>query len=213
MTAANGFSANPDLVVDAEYFRFARPPAALTEAALDAAALSSAGNAPQYLSDSELAALLGDAASQVTEPSSSLQAYGQLWSERGRCCSQRRSGWRPPPNLVEWATASDPTSGSAGDRLTHSLHQADGVTYFTLTYARLAGAAESGNHYAIGDLSYRVDGSVDLQNWDQTPVPMAADTDHLPTLPSGYEWGCVRLPVATDMVNRGFLRFAVESIE
>ena len=26
MTAANGFTANPDLVVDAEYFRFARPP-------------------------------------------------------------------------------------------------------------------------------------------------------------------------------------------
>lgn len=68
MTAANGFAANPDLVVDAEYFRFARPPVGLTESDLQNLPLTSEGMGIQLLSATPLAGVLGDAIDQPYDP-------------------------------------------------------------------------------------------------------------------------------------------------
>ena len=211
MTAANGFTANPDLVVDAEYFRFARPPASLTEAALGAAPLTAEDDEPQYLSASDLAATLGDAATQASAAHASLETYLASYGLSGAdAAASADPDGDSRTNLEEWATGSDPTSSVNSDRLKHSFQVADGATYLTLTYARRAGAGDFDNRYTIGDLTYQIDGAVDLNLWNQTPIPIDANTADLPALPNGYEWGCVRLPVSVDLVDRGFLRLSLE---
>lgn len=68
MTAENGFSPNPDLVVDVEYYRFARPPASVTEMALQSLPLTSEGMGIQTLSGTSMDGVLGDTINQPYEP-------------------------------------------------------------------------------------------------------------------------------------------------
>ena len=69
MTAANGFAANPDLIVDVDYVHFARLRESLSQQALIDLPVS-AGGPLQWLADTPLAATLGSALDQQTPPPS-----------------------------------------------------------------------------------------------------------------------------------------------
>lgn len=60
-------SGNPDLVVDADYFRLRRPDAALTQSAVQAVPVTGQGGALRYLGDTGLATTLGDNAHAPAE--------------------------------------------------------------------------------------------------------------------------------------------------
>lgn len=78
MTAVNGFTVNPDLVVDADYFRFARPAPEITEFALQTLPLTSDGAGVQYLADSPLAGVLGNSVDQPYNPGPDPQPPGEI---------------------------------------------------------------------------------------------------------------------------------------
>ena len=65
LTAANGFAANPDLIVDIDYVRYTRPRVELSEAELAALPVSAQGPL-QWLANTPMAQQLGDALNTVT---------------------------------------------------------------------------------------------------------------------------------------------------
>ncbi len=212
MTAANGFSVNPDLVVDAEYFRFQRPDSSITETTLNALALTSAGAGTRFLSDTALASVLGDAQavlgpSYTTPLATYLQNSGLSGSDATTSADPDGDGMT---NITEWANGTDPSTGTNAQHIRHIFVEEGGVTYLALAYARLTGGTESTNQYQLGDLTYHLEGSTDLETWDLQPVAITAPSS-LPALTTpGYEWGCVRLPAPVDLADRGYLRFWVE---
>ena len=111
------------------------------------------------------------------------------------------------PNLLEFALGTDPST--AGSRpVTHAaMLTVDGNAHPALHFLRRAGGTEESGSYTVDGLTYTVEGSTDLQSWTEpVTATSSADTSHLPTPPTGYEWTTHHL---TDPQTRGFLRVVV----
>jgi hypothetical protein len=107
-------------------------------------------------------------------------------------------------NFAEFVFGSNPGSQ---DQPPHSDATIDGSTNnlnFTMPYLRRTGGTENGATYVTADAIYAPQGSLDLTNWTQ-PVTHVAPPSGLPTPPSGYEWGAVRLSGAA----KGFVHIIV----
>lgn len=80
--------------------------------------------------------------------------------------------------------------------------------YFTLRYLRRSGGTEDGAVYTTPDATYAPQASLDLATWNQ-PIIHVAPPGGLPSPPSGYEWGAVRIASPMSNGGKGFVRLAV----
>lgn len=110
---------NPDLVVDADYFRVRRPNPAVTEAMLQAAPVTGLGNPPSLLSSTGLASYLGDVANAADDG----QSYHAWMAEHFNAVQLADAGISGDladadgdglGNLLEYVTGGDPLAGPAG---------------------------------------------------------------------------------------------------
>ncbi len=210
ISAANGFSSNPDLVADFDYFRLARPAEDLTAAMLQAAGLTSAGAGVQTLEGTGLEQFIGDPADQPYQPftTGGAMTFTQYAVSQGVAVNPLADpDGDGQSNFAEWALGgTDPGDASEAPVVIHSSYVEEGQTWLVLTHLRLSGGVTNGGMYENGGAVYEVRGSEDLMEWGVMPTtaPLPAG---LPAAPTGYEWASFRLaiPVATN--GQGFLRF------
>ena len=106
----------------------------------------------------------------------------------------------------EWAQGGfDPTRSAEAPPLIQRFQTIGGSEYFTVAYLRIPGGSEAGSVYRQAAVHYEGKGGATPDNWDQVPVAAAPPAD-LPAPPDGYEWGCFRLPQASDAAADGFLK-------
>ena len=125
------------------------------------------------------------------------------------------------PNLLEFATNSNPTSGSSGPRVYGKLHLIGADNVMTLTAAVRSGAtfaATGTTQESTKDkLKYTVEATSDLSDWTGETVSELGPVDaaavqaalSLPTLDSGWEWHSFRTGGAAASDARDFVRLEV----
>ncbi|QJE96651.1 hypothetical protein [Luteolibacter luteus] len=128
------------------------------------------------------------------------------------------------PNIEEFALATDPARGDHGETFVR-VGDADGAGPETavcvMTMAVLDDAVfASGTGENSGDLiapttsvSYRVEGSFELMNWNlaiSEVTPNDSFRAGLPTLPEGWSYRSFRVPGETSDTRRAFLRAVFE---
>ena len=112
-------------------------------------------------------------------------------------------------NFAEFVFGSDPAAQNAATHFEPKTVNSSGNNYFTLPYLRRSGGTENGARYETPDAIYFPEASQDLSTWTQ-PLTHVAPPSGLPTPPSGYEWGAVRVPTAMGTSNpRSFIRMNV----
>lgn len=205
-TEANGFvNLSPGLRADIDYFRFKLPPEELTETMLQFASITSDNTEAQFLADSTLASLLGDAPNQP---------YVPLAPEFATFVTTHGLSGDPTADFdddgytdqEEWAHGgTDPTNAAETPEWIGAVRNIGGSDYLTVSYLRLAGGAEAGNAYNTATVSFVGESSSDLTTWNTTPVHVEPEAN-LPAAPDGYMWGCLRFPVSTAIEEVGFLR-------
>jgi fibronectin-binding autotransporter adhesin len=124
-------------------------------------------------------------------------------------------------NLLEFATNSNPTSGSSRARVFGKVHLIGGENALTLTIAVRAGAVFAANgapQEATRDqVKYTVEASNDLADWSVVTVTKLGAADAaavqagltLPTLDSGWEWHSFRTDGGTATDPEDFVRLEV----
>lgn len=125
------------------------------------------------------------------------------------------------PNLLEFATNSNPTSGGSGPRVYGKVHLLGADNVMTLTTAVRSGATFA----ALGTtqestkdkLKYTVEATSDLSDWTGETVTELGPVDaaavqaalSLPTLDSGWEWHSFRTGGAAASDARDYIRLEV----
>jgi hypothetical protein len=86
-----------------------------------------------------------------------------------------------------------------------------GGRHLVLPYLRRMGGTMNGTAYETPEVIYQPEATLDFSSWD-TPmeVPLTLPPG-LPTPPSGYEWGAIRLNVPSNLPQRGFVRLITET--
>jgi hypothetical protein len=86
-----------------------------------------------------------------------------------------------------------------------------GGRHLVLPYLRRTGGTMNGTTYQTPEIIYQPQATLDFSSWD-TPmeVPLTLPPG-LPTPPSGYEWGAIRLNVPSHLPQRGFVRLITET--
>ncbi|MFT5467068.1 MAG: DNA-binding beta-propeller fold protein YncE [Verrucomicrobiales bacterium] len=203
---ANGFAGlDADLRGDIDYVRFKLPPNGLTETMLQSVESTSDSANVQLLGDSILAAHLGDPVNQpYAPPAPDFEAFVGTFGLSG--VSGADTDGDGASDFDEWAQgATDPIDANDFPLLIPEVRMIEGSDCLTMNYVRISGGVEFGENYNVPGVSFTIEGSVGLINWDQTPVHVSAAAG-LPAVPEGYEWGCVRLPQSVESQSGGFFR-------
>ncbi|MEM0965252.1 MAG: hypothetical protein AAGJ81_03745 [Verrucomicrobiota bacterium] len=114
--------------------------------------------------------------------------------------------------ILEFAFATDPTSGASLPVLREGQQIAGANEHFTLTFLRRSGGNGAGNTYTADGIVYIVEGSLDLNGWNE-PVEATTNPNGLPVAPTDYEWSTFRLVTPIRGANpsdRGFMRITLE---
>lgn len=153
-----------------------------------------------------------------------------LWIENSDV--EDESDWDPNadpdqdgrPNIEEYAISTNPARGDHGEAFVRT-GDADGdgpeTSVCVMTIAVLDGAQFTGGSGGnSGDLiapttsvSYRIEGSFDLVNWNLAVSEVAPNDSFragLPPLPSGYTYRSFRVPGETSSTQKAFLRAVFE---
>ena len=126
-------------------------------------------------------------------------------------------------NFDEFALGGNPSQGSAGRKaffLIADSSDAGTARELLLTIAVRAGNDGAGGNpvfsptsgtptATIDGVTYAVQGSTDLLNFDSPVSVVATVTTGLPALPAGYEYRTFRLNVSDGLPNRGFMRVQI----
>ena len=113
----------------------------------------------------------------------------------------------------EWAQGGfDPTRSAEAPLLIQRFQTIGGTEYFTAAYLRIPGGSEDGSMYRQAAVNYEGEGGATPDNWDQATVSALPPAD-LPAPPTGYEWGCFRLPQSSDATADGFLKITLSAPE
>lgn len=212
ISAANGYAANPDLVVDADYLRFQRPPDGLTEQALQSITMN---GETRWLAGTPIASLLGEVVNVphvATLPGGAMpfslfaNAAGVVANPLADADGDGQS------NFAEWALGgTNPAEAGSSPMIHTSTHVESGQTWLVLSYLRLAGGIEEGGAYENAGALYQVSGSENLSEWNVSPVVSAVPAG-LPEAPVGYQWASYRWPLAVTTSTQGFLRFRLSGV-
>jgi hypothetical protein len=115
-------------------------------------------------------------------------------------------------NYVEYAFGTHPGQADQQPRFQPVLNSdGSGGHELILPYLRKTGGTLNGVIYQTPEIIYAPLGSLNFSSWD-TPmeVPLAPPAG-LPTAPSGYEWGAVKLTVPNNVTQRGFIKMLISS--
>jgi autotransporter-associated beta strand protein len=128
-------------------------------------------------------------------------------------------------NLLEFATNSNPTSGSSRSRVYGKMHTlgADNVLTYTVAVRTAATFAAAGSKQEAtkDSVKYSIEASDDLSTWSSVVVTevtggdatavRAAITPALPTLDSGWEWRTFRTDDGAAIDAKDFIRLQVST--
>jgi autotransporter-associated beta strand protein len=128
-------------------------------------------------------------------------------------------------NLLEFATNSNPTSGSSRSRVYGKMHGigADNVLTYTVAVRTAATFAAAGSKQEAtkDSVKYSIEASDDLSTWSSVVVTevtggdatavRAAITPALPTLDSGWEWRTFRTDDGAAIDAKDFIRLQVST--
>lgn len=211
ISTANGYAANPDLVVDADYFRFQRPPDGLSEQALLNVPLN---GETRWLSGTALNSTLGDGVNVpfITALPGGAKPFALFASSAGVVANPLADAdGDGQSNFAEWALGgTNPADAGDAPAIVTSTYTDAGQTWLVLSHLRLIGGVTNSTAYANAGAIYEVTGSEDLDWWELAPIGIA-NLENLPTPPLGYQWASFRWPAPVSGSSRGFLRFRLSS--
>ncbi|MGE9291281.1 MAG: hypothetical protein ACQKBT_09845, partial [Puniceicoccales bacterium] len=113
--------------------------------------------------------------------------------------------------IEEFAFGSNPNSGSSAPSQFESTDHANDSIYLTLSFLRRTGGTGDQETYSVDGIQYIVEGSLDLDSWNE-PVEPVANPGDLSSPPIDYEWATYRLsPPITGVggSGKGFLRVRI----
>jgi cytochrome c peroxidase len=207
ISVANGFAANPDLVVDADYLRFQRPPEALTEQALQNLTMN---GETRWLAGTPLATLLGEVVNvpHVATLPGGAMPFSLFASAAGVVANPLADAdGDGQSNFAEWALGgTNPADAGEAPVVITSTYVDGGQPWLVLTYPRLSGGTMEEGIYGSEGAMYEVRAGNELNGWSLLPVtaPMPVG---LPPAPVGYEWASFSFPYPVAGNGQGFLRF------
>ena len=210
INAANGFTVNPDLVMDVDYFRVSRPAEDLTAAMLQSASLTSAGAGVQYLSGTGLAQFIGMTADQpyLTHLAGGAMAFKNFTTNLGAASDPLADpDGDGQTNFAEWALGgTNPTDANDTPAIVYTTYTDEDGSWLVLSHARLIGGVANASIYENAGAVYEVLGSGDLSGWAMEPEA-TTNPASLSAPAVGYEWMSFRMPLPQSGTGQGFLRF------
>jgi len=165
----------------------------------------------------------GNTATQITRtvsvsPPTDFQAWA---TEKGLTGNDALPSANPDDdqwnNLQEFAFNGDPTSNTANGKKRLSIYNHEGMEFLSLTIPVRVGTIFSGTpsvSTTIDGITYTVQGSLDLINYNAVVTPGSAEDDAgLPPLDSSWEYRSFWIDAPDQHKPSGFIRIKVETTE